>query len=305
MRLRKAVIPAAGLGTRFLPATKAQPKEMLPIVDIPIIQLVVEEAVSAGIEDILIITGRGKRAIEDHFDRSLELEQFLGRTKRPDLLGTLRRIHDLADIHFIRQKEPLGLGHAILQARRHVGGEPFAVLLGDEIFDADPPAIGQMMRLASEFEGNFVAVRKVSREEIERYGSVKPGPSAKGLFRVLDLVEKPKADEAPSLWAIVGRYLLHAAIFDVLIDLPPGRNGEIQLTDALRVLNTSVPVFACELQGRRYDVGDKVGYLQANVEFALKRPDIRPAFAAYLAGLVEASDESLRQAAVSSDTPRP
>lgn len=304
LRIRKAVIPAAGLGTRFLPASKAQPKEMLPVVDTPIIQLVVEEAVHAGIEDILIITGRGKRAIEDHFDRSVELEQFLSRAEKPGLLGTLRRISDLADIHFIRQKEPLGLGHAILQARRHVGNEPFAVLLGDEVFDADPPAIGQMMNLVDGCEGALVAVRQVAREEIERYGSIKPGPAACGVFRVLDLVEKPKPDAAPSLWAIVGRYLLGPAIFDVLADLPPGRNGEIQLTDALRVLCGSIPVFACELKGRRYDVGDKLGYLQANVEFALRRPEIGAAFAAYLAGLLEPSAGGLRQVAITADSPR-
>lgn len=292
MRVRKAVIPAAGFGTRFLPATKAQPKEMLPIVDTPIIQYVVEEAVQAGIEDILIITGRGKRAIEDHFDRSVELEQLVARGDRGELLNSLRRISDLADIHFIRQKEALGLGHAVLQARRHVGEEPFAVLLGDEIVDSTVPAIGQMMGLAERHAGSLVAVRQVARHEVERYGVIKPGPPVDGAMRVLDLVEKPKPKDAFSTWAIVGRYVISPEIFAILADLPPGRNGEIQLTDALRTLGLSQPLFACELAGRHYDVGDRLGYLKANVEFGLRREDIGGAFAVYLSELHSALAEA-------------
>lgn len=280
MRIRKAVIPAAGLGTRFLPATKAQPKEMLPIVDTPTIQYVIEEAVASGIEDILIITGRGKRAIEDHFDRAPDLEELLLRQGRADLLEEVRRISALADLHFVRQKEPLGLGHAVLQARRHVGDEPFAVLLADDLIDAEVPALAQM--LARYRGGGVVAVERVPRERISAYGIIDPGRSEGPLHEVRDLVEKPPATEAPSDLGVVGRYLLDPEIFDILAALEPGVGGEIQLTDALRLLNRRKPLYALEFTGRRYDIGEKTGFIQATVDLALKRPELRSAVLEYL-----------------------
>lgn len=270
MRIRKAVIPAAGWGTRFLPATKSQPKEMLPLVDKPIIQYVVEEAIASGIEDILIITGRNKRAIEDHFDRSMELESVLAE-KDPRLLETVRSIGQMADIHFVRQKEQLGLGHAIYQARRHVGNEPFAVLLGDEVFVGTPPCLAQMVQLQQVTGGNAIAVREVPREHVHRYGIVNATPLGPGQHYVNSLVEKPDPSTTSSNLAIVGRYILQPSIFDVLAELPPGKNGEIQLTDGLSVLLRSEPIYGLETTARRYDVGDKLGYLQATVEFALAR----------------------------------
>lgn len=281
MRVRKAVIPAAGWGTRFLPATKAQPKEMLPLVDKPIIQYVVEEAVASGIEDILIITGRGKRAIEDHFDRHLELETVLGRSNN-GMLEVVRELGNMVDIHFVRQKEQLGLGHAIYQARRHVGNEPFAVLLGDEVFMGHPPCLEQLIQVHTTVGGSVIAALPVPREEVRRYGIVAPEPVGERLNRALDLVEKPPVDQAPSNLAIVGRYVLDPTIFDVLADLPPGQNGEIQLTDGLKVMNHFSPVYAYEPITRRYDVGEKLGYLQATVELALGRPDLAEDFATYL-----------------------
>ncbi len=300
-RVRKAVIPAAGLGTRFLPATKAQPKEMLPLVDKPIIQYVVEEAVASGIEDILIITGRGKRAIEDHFDRSVELERALEQGKKSELLEVLRDIAHLAQIHFVRQKEPRGLGHAIYQARCHVGAEPFAVLLGDEVFVGEEPCLAQLLREHERLGGTVVAVCEVPEEEVHRYGIVRPaapeggaaggralsdpagGRGAGGAFPVSDLVEKPAAVEAPSRLAVVGRYVIDPAVFDILADLPPGVNGEIQLTDALRVLAGRGGVHAMAVAGRRFDVGDKLGFLKATVELALERPDLRAEFGRFIA----------------------
>lgn len=283
--MRKAVIPAAGYGTRFLPATKAQPKEMLPVVDKPIIQYVVEEAVEAGIEDILIITGRGKRAIEDHFDRTLELELHLQQQQKDELLDRVREIADLVDIHFVRQKEPLGLGHAILQARRHVGQEPFAVLLGDEIFTGPEPCLSELIRQHEKHGGSIVAVREVPPEHVHRYGIVQAERVADRLYRVTDLVEKPEAAEAPSNMAVVGRYIIQPEIFSILANQPPGKNGEIQLTDGLRALLRVSPVYAYEVEAQRYDVGEKLGYLQATVEFALRRGDVGPAFRAYLESL--------------------
>lgn len=284
MRVRKAVIPAAGLGTRFLPATKAQPKEMLPLVDKPVIQYVVEEAVASGIEDILIITGRGKRAIEDHFDRNIELESVLDR-KQSGLLDEVRELANLADIHFIRQKEPLGLGHAIFQARRHVGDEPFAVLLGDDVFVGEPPCTKQLLDVHAETGGSVIAVLPVPRDQVSRYGIVKPEQMRDRLCRAIDLVEKPSVEEAPSNLAISGRYVLDPAIFDILADLPPGRNGEIQLTDGLRELNRIAPVYAYEPVAKRYDVGEKLGYIQATIELALARPDLAEGLSAYLVEL--------------------
>lgn len=282
MRIRKAVIPAAGWGTRFLPATKSQPKEMLPLVDKPIIQYVVEEAIASGIEDILIITGRNKRAIEDHFDRSMELESVLA-DKAPRLLETVRSLGQMADIHFVRQKEQLGLGHAIYQARRHVGNEPFAVLLGDEVFVGTPPCLAQMAQLQQVTGGNAIAVREVPREHVNRYGIVNATPLGLGQHCVNSLVEKPDPSTTSSNLAIVGRYILQPTIFDVLAELPPGKNGEIQLTDGLSILLQSEPIYGLETTARRYDVGDKLGYLQATVEFALAREaDLAEPFRDYL-----------------------
>jgi len=303
VKIRKAVIPAAGLGTRFLPATKAQPKEMLPLVDTPIIQHVVEEAVRSGIEDILIITGRGKRAIEDHFDRSLELEHFLEQSQKREYLEKVRHISHLADIHFIRQKEPRGLGHAILQARRHVGDEPFAVLLGDEVFVGDPPGLQELISIHERLGGTVIATRTVDWPETRRYGIIatdgvielspsseavargdeQPPPS---VYRVTDLVEKPHPEKAPSRQAIVGRYIIDPSIFSILEDLPPGYGGEIQLTDALRQLARQQPIYAAELRARRFDVGEKLGYLQATVEFALRDPELGHGFRAFLEELL-------------------
>lgn len=291
MTVRKAVIPAAGFGTRFLPATKAQPKEMLPLVDTPIIQYVVEEAIASGIEDILIITGRGKRAIEDHFDRSIELETFLERSHRGGLLTTVRDLGNLANVFFVRQKEQLGLGHAVLQARYHIGDEPFAVLLGDEVFLGERPALSQLIEVYERVGSSVVGIMEVSPDQLQRYGVIKPEAVDGRLYRAADFVEKPAPDEAPSRKAICGRYVLDPAIFDILATLPPGKNGEIQLTDAIRILGKGQPIYACEIDARRYDVGDKLGYLQATVEIALEREDLGEAFRDYLTNLVLARSE--------------
>lgn len=272
--VRKAVIPAAGLGTRFLPSTKAQPKEMLPIIDKPIIQYVVEEVAAAGIEDVIIVTGRSKRAIEDHFDRCIEIEMALERTGKSEMLNTVRSIADLADIHYIRQKDPLGLGHAVLQARHHVGDEPFAVLLGDEVFLSDRLAIRQLIDVRDEVGGNIVAVQKVPLEDTSRYGIV-DAVAQNGVYAVRRLVEKPGPKAAPSNLAIIGRYVLEPTVFDVLDHLPPGKNGEIQLTDALDVLARRGTVWAATIAGRRYDVGDAAGLIRATLEFAMQREDLR------------------------------
>ncbi|GAB6931810.1 UTP--glucose-1-phosphate uridylyltransferase GalU [Calditerricola satsumensis] len=289
MRVRKAVIPAAGWGTRFLPATKAQPKEMLPLVDKPIIQYVIEEAIASGIEDILIVTGRGKRAIEDHFDRSVELEYFLRQNNKEELLATVQEIGQLADIHFIRQKEPLGLGHAIYQARRHIGNEPFAVLLGDEVFVGEKPCLAELIEVYSRVGGSVIAVQEVPVNDVSRYGIIAPKKIENRLYYAHDLIEKPSVTEAPSNLAIIGRYVLDPAIFDILEHLEPGRNGEIQLTDGLRLLNQSTPVYAYEPVSKRYDVGDKLGYLQATVELALARQDVGAPFRRFLEELLVGS----------------
>lgn len=286
MSIRKAVIPAAGLGTRFLPATKAQPKEMLPLVDTPVIQYVVEEAVNSGIEDILIITGRGKRAIEDHFDRSLELEYYLERGRKEELLEEIRDISNMVNIHFIRQKEALGLGHAIYHARWHVGDEPFAVMLGDEIFESDPPCLAQLIECHRALGGSIIGVRAVPPEDTSRYGIISPDGRVGDCIKVSDLVEKPQPGRAPSNLAVIGRYIIDPSIFEILENQKPGVGGEIQLTDALRVLCRRKPLYAWEVKGKRYDVGDKLGFLKATVEFALKRPDIGAAFRSYLLELL-------------------
>lgn len=280
--IRKAVIPAAGLGTRFLPATKASPKEMLPLVDKPLIQYAVEEAVAAGIEDIIIITGRGKRAIEDHFDRSFELEETLKGNGKGRLIKDLRRISELAKFCYIRQPEALGLGHAVLCAQHLIGNEPFAVILGDEIIDAKVPALGQLMQVYAEGYGAVVGVQKVRRADVSHYGIIASERVTAGLHQVHDLIEKPTPEESPSRLALIGRYVLSPAIFPALQRTVPGKNREIQLTDALRHLARQVPIYAREIQGQRYDAGDKLGFLQATVEFALKDPILGPRFSRYL-----------------------
>ena len=283
--VRKAVLPAAGLGTRFLPATKASPKEMLPLVDKPLIQYAVEEAVASGIEDIIIVTGRGKRAIEDHFDRSFELEENLKGNKKEGMLKEVRRISELANFCYVRQPEALGLGHAVLCAQHLVGDEPFAVLLGDEVIDAPVPGLAQLIKVFIEREGPVLGVKKVPLQEVSRYGIIANRRVAEGLHRVDDLVEKPDPKHAPSRYAVIGRYVLSPDIFDILRRIPPGKNGEIQLTDALRVLAKKVTMYAHEMQGQRHDAGEKLGFLKATVEFALKNPTLGPPFARYLKDL--------------------
>jgi UTP--glucose-1-phosphate uridylyltransferase len=282
VKIRKAIIPAAGLGTRFLPATKAQPKEMLPIVDKPAIQYIVEEAVSAGVEHIIIVTGRNKRAIEDHFDKSIELETILEEKGSHDLLELVRNISNLVDVHYIRQKQPLGLGHAVLCARAFVGDEPFAVLLGDDIVEASPPCLKQMMDIYEKEETSVIAVQQVPWTETHKYGIVSFRDRSDRCLAVEDLIEKPQPGEAPSNMAVIGRYILEPDIFRILEECGPGRGGEIQLTDALRVMNASKRMIAYEFEGKRYDVGDKLGYIEATIEFALRREELRPELEAYL-----------------------
>ena len=289
--IRTAVIPAAGLGTRFLPATKAQPKEMLPIVDKPCIQYIIEEAIDSGIEDILIITGRNKRAIEDHFDRAVELELTLKAQGKYDLLGLVQELSRVT-IHYVRQKEPKGLGHAVLCARHFVGDEPFAVLLGDDIMDAEVPVLKQLMDVYDDCGGSVLGVQEVPRDKVSNYGVVKPVPIKEQLWQAEDLVEKPSVEEAPSRLAVLGRYIISPQVFDILEQTKPGRGGEIQLTDALKKLSEQEPVYAYQFEGRRYDVGDKQGYLEATVDFALKRPDLREPFLRYLLKTVGKETES-------------
>lgn len=284
MPVTKAVIPAAGLGTRFLPATKAQPKEMLPVVDKPTIQYVVEEAVAAGITDILIITGRGKRAIEDHFDRSFELEKELERKGDAGTLAAVRAISDMADIHYIRQKQPLGLGHAVLAAERHVHNEPFAVLLGDDILGE--PLLRPMLGVYEQYGRSVIALQEVPREDIRFYGAVAPEPVEENLVKVLDIVEKPDPDEAPSNLAAIGRYVLTPEIFAALRRVPPGVGGEIQLTDAIRALAKVQAVYGYLFDGVRYDIGKKIDYLRATVELAAEREDLGEDFRRFLTEFV-------------------
>ncbi|MHB8916613.1 MAG: UTP--glucose-1-phosphate uridylyltransferase GalU [Desulfocucumaceae bacterium] len=286
MRIRKAVIPAAGLGVRFLPATKAQPKEMLPIVDKPTIQYIVEEAVESGIEDILFITGKHKRAIEDHFDKSPELEAQLRAKGKMDLLDLVRDISEMVDINYIRQKEPKGLGHAIFCARKFVGSEPFAVLLGDDIVRSRVPCLKQLMDLHEETGASVIAVQEVPAGDVSKYGILDAEEVKAGVFRIRDLVEKPSPKNAPSRLGIMGRYIITPGVFDILAETGPGAGGEIQLTDALRVLCREEPMYGLAFAGHRYDVGDKLGYLKAMVEFALDRPDLAVEFGEYLRQIV-------------------
>lgn len=282
MRIKKAVIPAAGLGVRFLPATKAVPKEMIPIVDKPTIQYIIEEAVNSGIEDILIITGRNKKAIEDHFDKSLSLEDHLRRKGQRDLLEIVEKTADLAEIHYIRQKEPRGLGHAIYCARRFVGNEPFAVLLGDDIVSSEVPCLRQLMDLYEETRASVIGVKEVPPGDVGKYGILDAGPLRDNVYRIHNLVEKPAPEDAPSRLAIMGRYIIEPEIFEILAHTEPGAGGEIQLTDALKVLAAQKPMYGLIFAGNRYDVGDKLGYLKAMVEFALERPDLAEEFRSYL-----------------------
>ena len=288
-QVRKAVFPAAGLGTRFLPATKAQPKEMLPLVDKPIIQYGVEEASASGAPNIILVTGRGKNAIEDHFDVSVELETFLEARGKKDQLAEVRKVSDMVNFAYVRQGEPLGLGHAVLVTRDLVGDEPFAVILADDVIDADPPATKQLIDVFNRVNGPVLAVERVPRETISSYGVIAPDLSAEplgdGVYRVKDLVEKPALKDAPSDLAIIGRYILTPDIFPALAATKSDRTGEIQLTNGLRELLKSRPIYACEVKGVRHDTGNKLGFLKAVVYFALKRPDLVGPFTDYLTSL--------------------
>ncbi len=287
MKVRKAVIPAAGLGTRFLPATKAQPKEMLPVVDTPAIQLVVEEAVRAGLTDILIITGRNKRSIENHFDRNVELELFLEEKGKFDDLKMVRGLSEMADIHFIRQGEALGLGHAVSIAEPHVGGEPFAVLLGDDLIHESVPLLPEMLRVHEKYGRSVLAAQEVSKDEISLYGCITPEFVDENLARVISVIEKPSPEEAPSNLAAIGRYVFTPEIFPAIRQTKPGRGDEIQLTDAINLLAQEQAVYAFTFDHGRYDVGNKLDYLKATVEMAIERDDVGPAFRSYLADLVQ------------------
>ena len=282
MKLRKAVIPVAGLGTRFLPATKTVPKELLPIVDIPSIQYVVQEAVDAGIEEIIFVTGRGKDSIEDHFDEAPELEQLLTERGNHEMVKTLRQIAEMTEVVSVRQKKPLGLGHAVLCAKDLVGDEPFAVMLADDLIDADVPGIRQLLNIFEETSESVIALMEVPQAEVHQYGVIKGREIKKGLYQVEATIEKPLAKDAPSRMAIIGRYVLRPEIFQILQNLPPGRGGEIQLTDGLAQLVRERKIFGCEFIGDRYDIGDKVGFVRATVAYALKRPDLRDKVLAYL-----------------------
>lgn len=282
MKVKKAVIPAAGFGTRFLPATKVVPKELLPIVDKPTIQYIMEEVASSGIEEVILITGREKGSIEDHFDTSTELENYLRKKGKDDLLQMVQKISEMVTLVAVRQKEPLGLGHAVLCAKKIVGEEPFAVLLGDDLIDAEVPCIRQMMELYQKLDGAMVAIQKVPKSETHLYGIIKGKRMEDRLYRVEEMIEKPRQGEAPSNLAIIGRYILPPQIFEALEKTKPDQRGEIQLTDAIRELNRNLPVFGYEFIGDRYDAGDKLGYLQANIAFGLKHPELGKKLKRYL-----------------------
>jgi len=289
MRVRKAVFPAAGLGTRFLPATKAQPKEMLPLVDKPVIQYGVEEAMAAGCDQIVMVTGRGKQAIEDHFDVSYELEKMLEERGKTDLLAIVRQISDMMHVAYIRQKEALGLGHAVLTAAELVGNEPFAVLLADDVIDAEVPCLKQMMQVFNETQSSVIALQKIEGPAISAYGVIAANPvegkRKDRLWEVTDLVEKPRFEDAPSNFAVIGRYILTPRIFDILSHTPFGKGGELQLTDGLKGLLKEEKLYGFVFEGKRHDTGDKLGFLKATVEFALKRPDLKDEFSKWLKGL--------------------
>lgn len=287
MKVRKAIIPAAGLGTRFLPATKAMPKEMLPLVDKPTIQYIVEEAIESGIEDIIIVTGKGKRAIEDHFDNSFELEQNLFDKGKFELLDEVRKPSKLADIHYIRQKEPKGLGHAIWCARKFIGDEPFAVLLGDDVITGEKPCLKQMIEKYDRYRASIIGAQHVPENQVSRYGIVDGNQLDERFFTVNNLVEKPKQEDAPSNLAIMGRYILNPRIFDILGDQEPGAGGEIQLTDAIAKLNQYEAVYAYDFEGTRYDVGEKMGFIQTTIEFALQRDELKYDLLNFLSKVIE------------------
>lgn len=282
LKIRKAIIPAAGLGTRFLPATKAQPKEMLPIVDKPTLQYIVEEAVNSGIEEILVVTGRNKKSIEDHFDRSIELEFALEEKGKIELLSEVRRISDMVNIHYIRQKEPKGLGHAINCAKSFIGDEPFAILLGDDVVRTEKPCLLQMIEVYEKYQSSILGVQEVPISNVEKYGIVDGEFTDNGVYKVKDLVEKPSIGNTPSNIAILGRYIVTPEIFNILENTKPGAGGEIQLTDALKELAKKESIYAFKFEGKRYDVGNKLGFLEANIEYALERKELRDEFLDYL-----------------------
>lgn len=287
MKIRKAIIPAAGLGTRFLPATKAMPKEMLPIVDKPTIQYIVEEAVASGIEDIIIVTGKGKRAIEDHFDNSFELEFNLAEKQKWELLESVRKSSEMADIHYIRQKEPRGLGHAIWCARKFIGNEPFAVLLGDDIVESGKPCLKQMIDVYDQYKSSIVGVQQVPWEEVSRYGLVDGTELAERVYKANRLVEKPKREDAPSNLAILGRYILTPRIFDMLGEQQVGVGGEIQLTDAISRLSEVERIIAYDFEGKRHDVGEKMGFIQTSIHYALQHEELKEGLLQYLKEVIE------------------
>ena len=288
MKIRKAVIPAAGLGTRFLPATKAQPKEMLPIVDKPTLQYIIEECIESGIEEILIITGRNKKSIEDHFDKNIELEMELEKSGKQEMLEMVRNISDMANIHFIRQKEPKGLGHAIYCSKTFVGNEPFAVLLGDDIvYNEEKPCLKQILECYNEYKTSILGVQKVPRENINKYGIVEAKHIENRVYKVKGLIEKPNMNQTNSNIAILGRYIITPRIFEILENLEPGKGGEIQLTDALLKLSKEEAIYAYNFEGKRYDVGDKFGFLQATVEYALRKDELKDDFIKYLKEIIK------------------
>lgn len=285
--VKKAIIPAAGLGTRFLPATKSQPKEMLPIVDKPTLQYIIEEAINSGIEEILIITGRNKKSIEDHFDKSVELELELQQKGKTEMLEMVQEISNMVNIHYIRQKEPKGLGHAIHCAKSFIGDEPFAVLLGDDIVDSDTPCLKQLIDAYDEYKTSILGVQEVSKEDTDKYGILDCKYIEDRVYKVKDMVEKPSIEEAPSNIAILGRYIITPAIFEILENQAPGKGGEIQLTDALKTLAQHEAIYAYNFEGRRYDVGDKLGFLEATIDFALKRDNLKDGLMNYMKNVVE------------------
>ena len=287
--VRKAIIPAAGLGTRFLPATKSQPKEMLPIVDKPTLQYIIEEAIDSGLEEILIVTGRSKKSIEDHFDRSVELELELEQKGKTEVLKMVQDISNMVNIHYIRQKEPKGLGHAIYCAKSFIGNEPFAVLLGDDIVDSEKPCLKQLIEAYNEYKTSILGVQEVDKQDTDKYGILDAKYIENRVYKVKDMIEKPKVEEAPSNIAILGRYIITPDIFDILENQEPGKSGEIQLTDALKTLANHEAIYAYNFEGKRYDVGDKLGFLEATVDFALKRPELRDEFMEFLENRVNNS----------------
>lgn len=287
MKVKKAVIPAAGLGTRFLPATKAMPKEMLPIVDTPTIQYIIDEAVKSGIEDIIIVTGRTKRSIEDHFDKAYELETELEKSGKDEFLKIVQDISNMANIYYVRQKEAKGLGHAIHCAKTFIGNEPFAVLLGDDIVKSEKPCLAQMIEVYDKYQASVLGVQTVSPDDISKYGAIACEKIGDREYKVSDLVEKPKKEDAPSNIAILGRYIITPKIFECIEKTGAGKGGEIQLTDALRLLSTMEDMYAYDFIGRRYDVGNRMGFLEATVEYALDREDLRDDFTAYLKNIIK------------------